>query len=235
MYQRFIKRWLDILCALLALIGFCWLYLILIVLVRIKLGRPVIFRQPRPGKTGEDGAERIFMMYKFRTMTEEKDENGEYRPDEVRLTKFGSKLRDWSLDEIPEAVNILKGDMSVIGPRPLLVRDMVFMTDAQRQRHCVRPGLSGLAQVNGRNAITWEAKLAYDLEYIRKITFWGDVRIVFQTLKKVFEREGTGAEDEATTEDFGDALLQTGKVSLQEYSQKQEEAKKLLREAGYDG
>ena len=233
MYQKFFKRLIDIVCALLALTVFCWLYLILFILVRIKLGSPVIFKQPRPGKKGKDGKEKIFCLYKFRTMTDEKDENGKLLPDDVRLTKFGAKLRDWSLDELPEAINILKGDMSVIGPRPQLVRDMVFMTDEQRQRHNVRPGLSGLAQVNGRNAISWEGKLAVDLEYIKKITFLNDAKIVLMTVKKVFQHEGISAEGQATVDDFGDVLLKEGKVSQEEYDEKQTEAKQILTEAGF--
>ena len=162
MYAKFFKRFIDILCALAAIIVFSWLYIIVAILVRIKLGSPIIFKQERPGKN-----EKIFKLYKFRTMTDERDENGELLPDDVRLTKFGRMLRKTSLDELPEAFNILKGDMSVIGPRPQLVRDMVFMSEEQRKRHTVRPGLSGLAQVSGRNAISWEGKLAKDLEYIQ--------------------------------------------------------------------
>ena len=177
MYKRYIKRALDIFCALAAIIVFWWLYLIVAILVRVKLGSPVIFKQPRPGKD-----ERIFNLYKFRTMTDERDENGNLLPDEVRLTKFGKLLRATSLDELPECINILKGDMSVVGPRPQLVRDMVFMTDAQRTRHTVRPGLTGLAQVSGRNNITWEQKFEYDLRYIDRITFIGDLKIILQTV-----------------------------------------------------
>ena len=233
MYQKFFKRLIDIVCALLALTVFCWLYLILFILVRVKLGSPVIFKQPRPGKKGKDGKEKIFCLYKFRTMTDEKDENGKLLPDDVRLTKFGAKLRDWSLDELPEAINILKGDMSVIGPRPQLVRDMVFMTDEQRRRHNVRPGLSGLAQVSGRNAISWEGKLAVDLEYIKKITFLNDAKIVLMTVKKVLQHEGISAEGQATVDDYGDVLLKEGKVSREEYDEKQIEAKQILTEAGF--
>ena len=178
-YERYIKRLLDIVCALAALIVFCWLYAILAVLVRVKLGSPVLFTQPRPGK-----GEKIFKLYKFRTMTDARDANGDLLPDEVRLTPFGKALRATSLDELPEAINILKGDMSVIGPRPQLVRDMVFMTPEQRQRHTVRPGLSGLAQTRGRNAISWDGKLATDLEYIQHVTFLGDVKIIFDTVKQ---------------------------------------------------
>ena len=163
MYAKYFKRILDILCALLAVSCFCWLYIILAILVKVKLGSPVLFTQPRPGKKDENGVEQIFKLYKFRTMTDEKDEQGKLLPDKVRLTKFGRWLRSTSLDELPEAFNILRGDMSIIGPRPQLVRDMVFMTPEQRKRHDIRPGLSGLAQTRGRNAISWDGKLATDL------------------------------------------------------------------------
>ena len=223
-YEKHVKRKLDILCALLAIVTFSWLYVIIAILVRIKLGSPVLFTQPRPGKN-----EKIFKMYKFRTMTDERDENGELLPDEVRLTKFGKWLRSTSLDELPEAFNILKGDMSVIGPRPQLVRDMVFMTKRQRRRHAVKPGLSGLAQVNGRNDIDWEDKLNWDLKYIRKITFLGDVKIVLQTVLKAFvKQEGITDGDMATAADYGDYLLGRGKVSKEEYDKKQEEARWLF-------
>lgn len=233
MYKHCIKRILDIICALLALIVFCWLYAIIAILVRIKLGSPVIFKQPRPGMKGKDGKEKIFMLYKFRTMTDECDETGKLLPDDIRLTKFGKKLRDWSLDELPEAINILKGDMSVVGPRPQLVRDMVFMTEEQRHRHDVRPGLSGWAQVNGRNCIEWEDKLNYDLEYINRMSFLFDLRIVLITIKKVLKTESISYEGMATAEDFGDTLLKNGIVSEFEYKEKQLEAQKLLVGAGY--
>ncbi len=228
MYQHFFKRFFDIVCALLALIVFCWLYAIIAILVRVKLGSPVLFKQIRPGMKDKSGQEKLFKLYKFRTMTDERDAEGKLLPDEIRLTKFGAWLRSTSLDELPEAINILKGDMSVIGPRPQLVRDMVFMTEEQRQRHIVRPGLSGLAQVRGRNAISWEGKLATDLEYIQHITFIGDVKIVFQTVRKFLKREDITAEGMATVDDFGDALLKEGKVSLEEYNAKQEMAQELI-------
>lgn len=223
MYAKYFKRIVDILCALAALIVFGWLYILVAILVRINLGSPVLFCQPRPGKD-----EKIFKLYKFRTMTDERDENGQLLPDEVRLTKFGKFLRSTSLDELPEAFNILKGDMSVIGPRPQLVRDMVFMTPEQRKRHTVRPGLSGLAQVRGRNAISWEDKLSTDLEYIEEITFWGDVKIVLLTVKKFLCREGISAEGMETAEDFGDYLLRTGEVTREDYDQRQAESRELL-------
>ena len=193
------------------------------VLVRVKLGRPVIFCQERPGKN-----EKIFKMYKFRSMTDERDENGGLLPDEVRLTHFGRVLRSTSLDELPELWNIFKGDMSVVGPRPQLVRDMVFMTPEQRRRHTVLPGLTGLAQVSGRNAISWEDKLAADLKYIDQITFRGDVKIVLLTVKKVFCREDISAEGMDTAEDLGDYLLRTGQVSEDDYLSLQRESRELL-------
>lgn len=222
-YERYFKRLVDIFCALMALAVFWWLYVIVAVLVRIKLGSPVLFRQKRPGKD-----EKIFELYKFRTMTDEKDENGVLLSDEKRLTKFGRLLRSTSLDELPEAFNILKGDMSVIGPRPQLVRDMVFMTPEQRQRHGVRPGLSGLAQVRGRNAIPWEGKLATDLEYIKKITFLEDCKILLLTVKKFIYREDITAEGMETAEDFGDYLLRTGQVSREKYEDLQGQGRELL-------
>lgn len=226
-YQRYIKRILDILCALAALTVFGWLYIIVAILVRVKLGSPVLFTQPRPGKD-----EKIFKLYKFRTMTDARDEQGNLLPDDVRLTPFGRALRSTSLDELPEAFNILKGDMSVIGPRPQLVRDMVFMTPEQRQRHTVRPGLSGLAQTRGRNALSWDGKLSTDLEYIQHVTFLGDLKIIFDTVKQVFfgEKglEDSNVDEVEITDDFGDYLLKAGRVSKEEYERKQAEARGLL-------
>lgn len=197
-YERFFKRPIDILCALLALVVFSWLYIIVAILVRIKLGSPVLFKQARPGKD-----EKIFNLYKFRTMTDEKDENGELLPDEIRLTKFGKFLRKTSLDELPEAINILKGDMSVIGPRPLLVEYLDRYSEEQRRRHEVRPGLSGYAQVHGRNTVTWEEKFKMDVYYVDNITFFGDIKIVFDTvLKAFFKREGINSQTSATMEVF---------------------------------
>lgn len=228
-YEKYVKRALDIICASAAIVCFSPIYLGVAALVRIKLGSPVLFTQDRPGLIGKDGKETIFKMYKFRTMTDERDENGELLPDEVRLTKFGKWLRSTSLDELPEAFNILNGTMSVIGPRPQLVRDMVFMTPEQRMRHTAKPGLSGLAQVNGRNAITWEDKLEWDQKYIKKISFREDIRIIIETVKKAFiKQEGISQEDMATAEDFGDYLLRTEKVRKEDYEKKQVEAKKIL-------
>ena len=198
MYERYIKRILDIICASLALIVFGWLYILIAILVRIKLGSPVLFKQPRPGKD-----EKIFNLYKFRTMTDEKDENGNLLPDDVRLTKFGKTLRNSSLDELPEAFNILKGDMSIIGPRPLLERYLPRYTKEQARRHEVKPGLSGWAQVNGRNTVTWEDKFKLDVWYVDHVSFLLDAKIVFMTVKKAFfKQEGITSETSATMEEF---------------------------------
>lgn len=227
-YEKYIKRILDVICSLLAIIVFSWLYLIIALIVRIKMGSPVLFKQPRPGIV-KNGQETIFNMYKFRTMTDEKDENGELLPDDKRLPKFGALLRKTSLDELPEAFNILKGDMSVIGPRPQLVRDMVFMSEEQRMRHTAKPGLSGLAQVKGRNAISWEEKLDWDLKYIEKITFWGDLKLVFATVISAFiKAEGISDGENATVLDYGDVLLNSGKVGKEEYLYRQNMAKQIL-------
>lgn len=183
-YEKYIKRPLDVICSLLALIVFCWLYAIVAILVRIKLGSPVLFKQERPGKN-----EKIFKLYKFRTMTDEKDENGNLLPDEIRLTKFGRFLRKTSLDELPEAVNILKGDMSVVGPRPLLISYLPYYTNKEKHRHDVRPGLTGWAQIHGRNFVGWDKRLALDVDYVEKITFSRDVSIVFNTFLQAIKRE----------------------------------------------
>lgn len=225
-YEKYFKRPLDFFCVVVASIVFCWLYVIVAVMVRIKLGKPILFIQERPGKD-----EKIFKLYKFRTMTDAKDENGELLPDKMRLTKFGKWLRSTSLDELPEAFNILKGDMSIIGPRPQLVRDMVFMTDEQRKRHAVRPGLSGLAQVKGRNAITWEDKLEWDLKYIEKINFVNDLKLVFETIKvAIINQEGITDGENVTALDYGDALLKAGMVSQSQYDALQKYAKNIMEE-----
>lgn len=225
MYQKFFKRIVDILCSLAALIVFSWLYIIVAVLVRINLGSPVLFKQARPGKNCK-----IFNLYKFRTMTDAKDENGNLLPDDVRLTKFGKFLRATSLDELPEAINILKGDMSVVGPRPQLVRDMVFFSEEQMKRQSVTPGLTGLAQISGRNGITWEEKINFDLEYIKNITFLGDCKIIFLTVWKAFVKsEGISQEGMDTAEDFGDYLLRIGSVTQEEYDKKQKESLELIK------
>ena len=197
-YERYFKRPLDVVCASAAMLLLCWLYGIVALLVRIKLGRPVIFAQDRPGKD-----ERIFRLYKFRTMTDERGENGQLLSDEKRLTKFGEFLRASSLDELPEAWNIFKGDMSVIGPRPLLVEYLPRYNDMQHRRHEVRPGLSGLAQSQGRNLVSWEDKFRMDVEYVDHITFVGDVKIILDTIKEAFfTHEGISAEGSATMEEF---------------------------------
>lgn len=196
-YEKFVKRGLDILLSALALIVLSPVLAVTAVLVRIKLGGPVIFRQARPGKDGK-----VFNLYKFRSMTDEKDEDGNLLPDEVRLTSFGKKLRSTSLDELPELWNILKGNMSIVGPRPLLVRYLPLYNEEQRHRHDVRPGLTGWAQVNGRNTLSWEDKFRYDVEYVRNISFALDVKIVFLTVKKVFSREGISSADSVTMAGF---------------------------------
>lgn len=228
-YEKYVKRGLDIACASMAIICFSPLYIGTALLVKMKLGSPVIFTQDRPGLIDKDGKETIFKMYKFRTMTDERDENGELLPDDVRLTKFGAWLRKTSLDELPEAFNILNGTMSIIGPRPQLVRDMVFMSEEQRMRHTAKPGLSGLAQVNGRNSIIWEDKLSWDQKYIKKVSLTEDIRIIIETVKKAFiKQEGISQDDMATAEDFGDYLLRTGRINHEEYEYKQKYAKCIL-------
>ena len=197
MYRKCFKRLLDIVLSGLALIVLSPVLLVTVILVRTKLGSPVLFCQERPGK-----GEKIFKMYKFRSMTDARDENGDLLPDEVRLTKFGKLLRSTSLDELPELWNIFKGDMSIVGPRPLLVKYLPLYNEEQRRRHDVRPGLTGLAQVNGRNAISWEARFALDVRYVSHITFLGDVKIIFATVGKVFKRDGIHAENAATMEEF---------------------------------
>ena len=211
-YEAYIKRPLDFCLSLGALIVLSPVMGVTAIMVKMKLGSPVIFKQPRPGKD-----EKIFNIYKFRTMTDERDENGELLPDEVRLTEFGKFLRSTSLDELPELFNIIKGEMAVIGPRPQLVRDMVFMTDEQRQRHSVRPGLSGLAQIRGRNTISWENKLSSDLEYINSITFFNDLLIVLKTIITSLKREGITDGDRATAMDLCDYLLDKGLVDQSTY------------------
>ena len=224
MYRKYIKRLLDFILSLIAIIILSPILLIVAILVRIKLGSPVIFKQKRPGLH-----ERLFTLYKFRTMTDQKDEQGNLLPDEIRLTKFGKLLRSTSLDELPELFNILKGDMAIVGPRPQLVRDMVFMTNNQRKRHSVRQGLTGLAQVNGRNNITWEEKINYDLQYIDKITFINDCKIILNTILKVFKREDISTNGMETAEDLGAYLLKNQNINLIDYQIKQKEALQILK------
>lgn len=184
MYAKYIKRILDLILSLMALIVLMPLMIIIGILVRINLGSPIIFKQKRPGKN-----EKIFTLYKFRTMTDKRDIDGNLLPDEYRLTKFGKFLRSTSLDELPELINIIKGDMAIVGPRPLLVEYLPYYTEEEKHRHDVRPGLTGIAQVNGRNEISWEEKLKYDTEYIKEISFYSDLKIIFKTIKKTIKRK----------------------------------------------
>lgn len=197
MYRHFFKRFFDFVLSLIAIIILSPVYIIVAILVRVKLGSPVIFTQERPGKD-----EKIFKMYKFRSMTSETDEEGNLLPDEIRLTSFGKKLRSTSLDELPELFNILKGDMSIVGPRPLLVKYLPLYNDFQKHRHDVRPGLTGWAQVNGRNAISWEDKFRLDVEYTKKCSFFMDLKIFFKTISSVFRKEGISSETSVTMEEF---------------------------------
>jgi len=192
-YEAFVKRVIDIIISILVMVLFCWLYAIIAILVRIKLGSPVIFAQDRPGRIDpRTGKEKIFKLYKFRSMTDKRDANGELLPGKERMTPFGAKLRATSLDELPEIVNIFKGDMSLIGPRPLAMQYLPYYTEQERVRHSVRPGLTGLAQANGRNNLKWEEKFAYDIEYVNNITLLMDIKIIFKTIKGVLKREGIG-------------------------------------------
>lgn len=224
MYKKFFKRYFDFFLSLIALIALSPVLLVLVILGWVKMKGNPFFTQLRPGKD-----EKIFKLIKFRTMTCETDENGDLLPDAQRLTRYGQLLRSTSLDELPELINILKGDMAIVGPRPQLVRDMVFMTPQQRVRHSVRPGLTGLAQVSGRNNISWEEKFEYDLQYINSgITLWNDIKIIFMTVGKVFKREDTVREGTVSDLDFGDYLLQKGEVTEEAYAAHQKEAKELL-------
>ena len=193
------------------MIVFCWLYLLIAILVRIKLGKPVLFKQERPGKD-----EKIFTLYKFRTMVDKWDEDGNLLPDSERLTRFGRALRATSLDELPEAVNILKGDMSVVGPRPLLVKYLPLYTEEHKQRHIVRPGLTGLTQISGRNMCTWEEKFYYDIEYIHNLSFMQDIRIIFLTIVKAFYKpKGISQEGEATMKEFVGVEIESNRVEVE--------------------
>lgn len=229
MYSGFFKRFFDITISVTALIVLSPVLLVLIFVgVIVMKGNP-FFVQPRPGKKGKDGKEKIFNLIKLRTMSNERGANGELLPDERRLSKYGVWLRSTSADELPSLINIVIGDLSLVGPRPQLVRDMVFMTEEQRRRHDVRPGLTGLAQVNGRNNITWQRKFEYDLEYIDMgITFLCDVRIILKSVGKVLKRSDTVREGTASDMDFGDWLLQNGGIEQSEYDEKQKVARALL-------
>lgn len=224
MYKSFFKRLFDIVSSGCALILLSPILLYTAYLVKIRLGSPVLFTQVRPGKDC-----RLFKMYKFRSMTDERDENGNLLPDDVRLTEFGKKLRSTSLDELPELINIFKGDMSVVGPRPQLVRDMVFFSGEEMKRQSVYPGLTGLAQISGRNNISWEDKFKFDLQYVKKISFIEDMRIIYRTVFKVANQDDINTEGMETAEDLGDYLFRTGKVTKEEYDRKQKKAKELLK------
>ena len=229
MYAKFFKRFIDLSASVAALIVLFPLLLILTVIGAIAMKGNPFFTQPRPGKKDKDGNEKIFRLIKFRTMSNEKDENGNLLPDEQRLGRYGKLLRSTSLDELPSLINIAAGDLSIVGPRPQLVRDMTFMTVEQRRRHNVRPGLTGLAQVNGRNNITWEQKFEYDLEYIDSgITLIGDAKIILKTVGKVLNRSDTVREGTVSDMDFGDWLMAEGKIDKEDYDKKQNEAKELL-------
>ncbi|MBQ7381052.1 MAG: sugar transferase [Clostridia bacterium] len=230
MYIKFFKRFFDFVLSVAALAVLSPILLILTVIGAIAMRGNPFFTQPRPGKKRWDGKEKIFKLIKFRTMSNAKDKDGNLLPDDQRLGKYGALLRSTSLDELPSLINIAVGDLSIVGPRPQLVRDMTFMTEEQRRRHDVRPGLTGLAQVNGRNNITWEQKFEYDLQYIDSgITLIGDIKIIFKTVGKVLKRSDTVREGTVSDMDFGDWLMLEGKVDKESYDQKQAEAKELLR------
>lgn len=230
MYAKCFKRVIDFTLSVIALMVLSPVLLILVIVGAIAMKGNPFFLQPRPGKKGKDGKEKIFKLIKLRTMSNAKDKDGNLLPDDQRLGKYGAWLRSTSLDELPELVNIALGSLSICGPRPFLVRDVVFMSEEQRRRHDVRPGLTGLAQVNGRNNITWEQKIEFDLEYIDKgITFIGDVKIMLQTVGKVLKRSDTVREGTVSDMDFGDWLMMEGKVDQETYDTKQAEAKEILR------
>ena len=213
MYAKCFKRVIDFLLSLMAICVLSPMLLILIIVTAIAMKGNPFFTQLRPGKIDKKtGKEKIFRMIKFRTMTNEKDENGNFLPDEVRLNKFGKILRSTSLDELPELFNILKGDMAIVGPRPLLVKYLPLYSEEQRHRHDVRPGLTGYAQVNGRNAISWDEKFRLDLEYVSKITFFGDIKIIFQTVLKVFKRDGISSDTSATMDEFKGNVVEQKEV-----------------------
>lgn len=228
MYAGFWKRILDILLSGLALVVLSPILLLLVVLGAVMMKGNPFFFQWRPGKKDKNGKEIIFRIIKLRTMTNERDKNGNLLPDSDRLTPFGRFIRSTSMDELYQLVNVLKGDMSLIGPRPQLVRDMVFMTEEERKRHDVRPGISGLAQIRGRNALSWEGRLTADIEYVENISFMEDVRIIGETIGKVLKRENTSTEGMDTSEDYGDYLLRIGRIDADVYKENQRKANELL-------
>ena len=224
MYKNYFKRLFDIVSSGIALIALFPIFAYLAYLVKTRLGSPVLFTQVRPGKDNK-----LFKMYKFRSMTDERDEDGNLLPDDVRLTSFGKRLRESSLDELPELINIFKGDMSVVGPRPQLVRDMVFFSDEEMQRQSVLPGLTGLAQINGRNNISWEDKFKYDLQYIKNISFLEDMRIIYRTVFKVARQDDINTDGMETAEDYGDWLLRQNSVTYEEYCKNNTAADDLVK------
>lgn len=229
MYAKCFKRLMDFTLSLMAMLFLLPILVILAIIGAITMQGNPFFTQQRPGRIDKKtGKEKIFKLIKFRTMSNAKDKDGNLLPDAVRLNKYGQLLRKTSLDELPELLNIIKGDMSIVGPRPQLVRDMVFMSDEQRKRHLVRPGLTGLAQISGRNNITWEEKFDFDLKYMEKITFLGDIKIIFGTVSKVFAADDVVREGTVSDMDFGDWLLSEGKIERAEYDEKQVEAKEIL-------
>ena len=226
-YRAFFKRFYDILISLISLVCFSPLLIALTIIGAIKMKGNPFFLQKRPGKKGKDGKETIFNLIKFRSMTCEKDADGNYLPDDVRLTKYGKMLRSTSLDELPELINVLLGHMSLVGPRPLLVRDMVFMSDDIRNRHNVRGGITGLAQVNGRNSISWEEKFDYDNEYVNTYSMYLDIKIIVSTVIKVINHSGITRDGSATDIDYGDLLLQEGKIDKAFYEEKRLQAREI--------
>ncbi len=232
MYAGFWKRIFDIILSGIALFVLLPLLLFLTILGAVMMEGNPFFFQWRPGKKGKDGKEVIFRIIKLRTMTNERGKDGKLLPDADRLTPFGRFVRSTSMDELYQIVNVLKGDMSLIGPRPQLVRDMVFMTEKERKRHDVRPGISGLAQIRGRNALSWEGRLTADIEYVENISFLGDVKIIWKTIGKVLKRENTNTEGMDTSEDYGDYLLRIGKIGLDDYLRKNQIAYEILSEMG---
>jgi lipopolysaccharide/colanic/teichoic acid biosynthesis glycosyltransferase len=223
-YVKYLKRPFDFIVSLTAFIVLIPLLIIVAILVKIKLGSPIVFKQERPGLN-----EKIFTLFKFRSMTDEKDEKGNLLPDSDRLTKFGKFLRSTSIDELPSLLNIIKGDMSLVGPRPQLKIDMIFMTNLQRNRHSVRPGLTGYSQVNGRNNISWEEKLSLDLKYIKKITFFNDIKVLVLTVFKVLKREDISKYGMETAEDLGVYLLNENKITFEQYEKTIKDHEKLLK------